>query len=365
MADFLGVSDNKLLVAPPGAADEQWPPPDVILEVETVSALKKLRWHQQGCAELYERRALATRYANRDEDVVQSVLDAFWEGAIIEDGEPDPNLFVDYGDTPAAEIAAAEKAAAERTLSRETYHVLYERISAALIEKGEPSTKDGVRLLAEQAWEQDMSAAEATARGSGPSWRSLPGENAGDSALERDAWEDSLFELADVRAMARQQLPSHPHSNAPACIPIPRSSLAFALTTHSHAAHLSRHASLSQSTHTPLTSHASSDLGRRHLREGVRSLPLVCLQKGMHRPGTAQAPPRQTAQVPPIRMPHFTERAASLHFACATSLVHDRAACGLHRYSLRKRRRRATGARSQDVRQPPTNPQHLLNIPTP
>ena len=336
MADFLGVSDNKLLVAPPGAADEQWPPPDVILEVETVSALKKLRWHQQGCAELYERRALATRYANRDEDVVQSVLDAFWEGAIIEDGEPDPNLFVDYGDTPAAEIAAAEKAAAERTLSRETYHVLYERISAALIEKGEPSTKDGVRLLAEQAWEQDMSAAEATAKGSGPSWRSLPGENAGDSALERDAWEDSLFELADVRAMARQQLPSHPHSNAPACIPIPRSSLAFALTTHSHAAHLSRHASLSQSTHTPLTSHAMrlshnpltrrSPLTRPQIwvagisaREYAAFLwsvfKKVCTAQALprHRPGTAQAPPRHRPGTAQANRPGTAHPYASLH----------------------------------------------------
>ena len=76
--------------APPPV--EPWPPPGVVTEVPSAKELKKLKWSEQGDLELYSERVLQLRAENRDEDGVLAVLDAFWEAALIEDGDLDPLL---------------------------------------------------------------------------------------------------------------------------------------------------------------------------------------------------------------------------------------------------------------------------------
>ena len=171
---------------------EEFPPAGVITEVSSEKELKKVPWKQQGNLELYARRVMAQRAENRDEDGVLAVLDAFWEAALIEDNDVDPLEQSDDVGSKRAEVLGDDE---QQMLSRETYHKLYQRISTALREKGEAASAEAARQEAELAWQQDLEPQPAA-------WRSVIdwGELGASAqhALVRDAWEDSLFELADI-----------------------------------------------------------------------------------------------------------------------------------------------------------------------
>lgn len=155
------VPEHNVEEVPPGSKLRRSSLNDVnsVLEVNTASERDELPLWKQGNADLATEEMMDARHALRSEPQVVEVLEAFWN---VELKNAALGHTVDSADHGAVLV------------SRAGFFALYERAYRVLLEEWDPS--DAAESIAED-WAHDAGGA--------------PG-------LRREAFEDSLFELADV-----------------------------------------------------------------------------------------------------------------------------------------------------------------------
>lgn len=141
--------------------------PGATTEVTSTDALEKLRFWQQGNEDLYTMHNLSTRELLREDARIVDVLEDWWQAAVSGSLVVHRPVLDENGDA---------------MLPYPVYVDILMRIELALLEEGEHMDFDEAQRLAHDAWVQDAG-----------------GEH--EYYLEQDAWEDSLFELADLWSM--------------------------------------------------------------------------------------------------------------------------------------------------------------------